>query len=1442
MITTPKKSRPAMNQYSPGVYFVQTDLHGVITSVNDFFARNTGLQPDKLINTFFPFYLENGWFIFDAIDMESLTGSGSTLEYEIPIFFNGRIISTQWFLSACQSACKTYFVLQWIGIEKQVAAGTAASVKMMSGNMTARENKSGKDAARTPGKNETQFMMMADAAPVMIWLTDEYDKFTYVNKYWTDFTGIQFSELSGNDWNILIHPADMPGVIAQYDKGYREKTPLSLVYRLQHKSGEYRWVLANAVPRFHDTGLFAGYMGSVVDIHDRKLAEEKIAFQAGLIENVSDIIISTNSAFNILTWNRMAEKIYGITAGQAAGNYMPDLIRYIYINSTVENVLQEIKEKGNWRGEVIFRNQQDNLVYLQSTVSALLGEKDSVQGYVFVNRDITEKIKAEESIKISEAFYRSLIGNSLNGIALTDTEGNVSFVAPSVQNILGYEPEELIGTNIFTLVHPDDVPLAKQAFAERVQNESKKEYIVIRVRRHDGRWLWCATHGHNLLTHPYVQSMVVYFSDDTRRKEMEDALSRKEQEFRNLAENAPAIITRLDKNARFVYHNRTLARLMRTPSRSIIGKTPAEAGLTGDALQKIMQAIDNVFANKTTETLTVDILRRDGSRLIFLNTMAPEFNENGEAESILSISSDITEMKHAEAALVQKDILLAASAQAANELLTEKELERKESERRLVESEIKFKSLFQSSLDIVNVLDDQYRVTFVTPSIKVVMGYDEEEVIGKVGLEFIHPEDAQRVAKALDELKKNPGQNIIIDTRIRNKKGDWVWMEGKGINKLNDPIINGIIVSFHDISDRKQSEQQLQGYSEHITNILSSITDGFIALDFNFNVLWWNPIAAQLTGVRDVDVLGKNLWEALPALKKTRALAEYRKAVANKTVVNFELYLDELKVYFDINAYPSQQGLFVYFKDITGRKSQEMLLTLEKEVLELNTNPAASLKDTLDYFLKGIESLNPGMTCSVQLLEEGEKRVRHLSGPSMPADFIRYINDLKMGDKVGSSGTALFFQKTVIAPDIMTDPLWEGYREIAAQYQLAACWSFPIVTSSNNVLGSFAAYYKKQQSPTDAQVALLSRAATLLGIIIENKQAEQKVNISNERYLLATKATNDAIWDYDIRQGRLYWGEGFYTLFGYKSNQPAGVPGVWEAKIHPEDKESVTALFEDAIKNRERGVIYTEYRFKKSDGKYAIVADRAFIVYDNDGEPARFVGSMQDVTERKKLEMQVLKQEIDKQKIIAQAVVDAQEKERAEIGKDLHDNVNQILSTAKLYLELAKSDVNQREALIKRSADSIFNAINEIRSISKALVPPSVKDLGLIDSVKDLVESLHMTRALRVKFVHKGDFEKVISDKQKLMLFRIIQEQVNNVLKHAEATKLFIELVMHEKQISLTVEDNGKGFELEKVRFKKGVGLSNIESRVSLFDGKVTITTAPARGCKLFIQVPIHNY
>ena len=1952
MITTPKKSRPAINLSSRGDYFVQTDLQGLIIATSETFSSRTGLSPEKLHQQSLLSYLSAGDFIFPSSGIASLFNQFPSFEFEAGIIGSkNNTTPVKWTVTKIQQLKDMSGAVQWWGTEiatplngntgsantdvykslfdnspqpmwiynrdtlyfldvneaavKQYGYSREAFLQMTILDIRPKEDKelllghltqldSQKAADKTVWahqkkdgshiyveiqsynffyhgnsarfvianditekqkvqeilrESEERFRNMADTAPVMIWLSDADDKTTYVNKYWTDFTGIRASEALGDGWNKVIHNDDLHIGVDEYKRGFIEKRPVSLVYRLKYRTGEYHWVLDNAVPRFLDDGTFLGYIGSVVDIHDRKLGEEKIRFQADLIENVSDIIVSTDPAFNVMTWNKIAAEIYGITAANAINQNISALVSYEYPNTTSEKVLKELKEYRSWKGEVIFRKENGEPVYLLSTVSALTDERNNITGYVSVNRDITEKVKAEQAIKKSELFYRSLIGDSLDGIALTDVSGSIIFVAPSVINILGYEPENLVGTNIFDLAHPEDADLAKQAFFEEVANNAKFQSITIRIKKQNNEWLWCSIRGHNLLQNEYVQSIAVYFNDDTRRKEIEDALKeseqrfrllsenskdivclhkidgtylyvspsitrlmgylpeqllgntpfeyfhpddfnqppsktgnlrkftsrnmqyrfrkkdgsylwletttqpiygknrkmislqttsrditdrvqalqelhKKEKEFRNLAENAPTIIHRLDKEMRYTYCNRTFTKLFGTAPEAILGKTPQEAGVSGDALKQFTKAARKVFKQKSIETIKLDLVRSDGSKWRFIVTIAPEMDDKGEVESILAIGSNITEMrqaqelllskeeellqsnerfelvtkastdaiwevnlatgyvyltaeftqrfgyavrdltekgsewyieklhpedrlsviskviqhiskkekvwrdefrwrckdgsytyihnrayifydendkpykvigaiqditerKKAESQLIQKDILLAASAHAANELLTENRLEtglnkslqiigaavkadrayifqyhfnaekeeyyyqqlqewnsglyesqidnpelqylpeqsypeifngikegqpndlvyksaarlplrkhlqgqhiksmllmpifvqnsfwgfagfdqcgyerswtsmemdilkafasnlagvfeRKEGERKLMESEIKFKSLFQNSLDVVYVLDRQFHIKYVTPSVSVVMGYKDEEVIAKNVFDFIHSEDIIRAKKLLHDLLTNPELNAITDIRIKAKDDRWIWVEAKAINKYDDAVISGAIVNFHDISERKQSEQQLQGYSEHITNILNSITDGFIALDNNFNILWWNPIAEQLTGVKDVHVLGKNIWKALPELKKTRALAEYNKAITSKTGSNFELYIDRLRIYFDVNAYPSQQGLFVYFKDITHRKKQEMLLSLEKNVLELNINPLPSLKNTVDYFLEGMENLNPGMCCSVLLLDESGRRVKHLSAPGLPAAFIEAIDGLEIGPKVGSCGTAMHFRKTVIVTDIMTDPLWNDYKELAATFQLASCWSFPIVTSSNTVLGSFAGYYRTKESPSDEQLELFNRVATLLGVIIENKQAEQKISISNERYLLATKATNDAIWDYDIKNKHLYWGESFYTLFGYQSENHASQHGFWESKIHPDEKNRIKEIYDNAIKNKERGVVYSEYRFQKADAKYALVADRAFIVYDNDGEAVRFVGSMQDVTERRKLEQQLLKQEINKQKSIAQAVVDAQEKERAEIGKELHDNVNQILSTAKLYLELAKTDAKQRDELIKRSSDSIFNAINEIRHISKALVPPSVKDLGLIDSIKDLVESLRMTKALHVKFAYTGDFDNIIGDKQKLMLFRIIQEQVNNVLKHAEASQIVIDLKLTDKIINLSIGDNGKGFELEKIKFKKGVGLSNIESRAHLFNGKVTITTAPQKGCKLLIQVPIHD-
>ena len=657
-----------------------------------------------------------------------------------------------------------------------------------------------------------------------------------------------------------------------------------------------------------------------------------------------------------------------------------------------------------------------------------------------------------------------------------------------------------------------------------------------------------------------------------------------------------------------------------------------------------------------------------------------------------------------------------------------------------------------------------------------------------------------------------------------------------GIMSLSKDITEAKLVGL----DKRWAELQWQQESAKITGILESITDGFFVLDQHFRVKLWNHEAERITRLSTAEMVDRSIWDKLPEWADSNTGQSFHKAFKKKMAVAFEQYYERTDHWLEMSLYPSDQGMFVYFKEVTFRKKQEALLALEKKVLELNTAKRMSLQPLLNFFLKGIQKIFPGMYCMVLTLDEDHLSVRLLSAPGLPTIYAHAIDGLPIGPNAGSSGTAMYRKETVIVSDIATDPLWSDDRDLALQFGLRACWSIPVMNGRDEVLASFSVYYTTAKSPTQAEMDIFERVANLVTIIIESKKAEDELNISNERYTLATRATNDAIWDRDLHTGLCFWGEGFYQQFGYKPGAKVRSAKFWETRIHPRDRDRILKGMEKFRDSGGKGLWLEEYRFKRSDGVYALVSDRGFLVLNKEGKPIRMVGSMQDITEKKEMEEKLLQQEVNKQKLIAQAMVDAQEKERAEIGKELHDNINQILSTTKLYLELAKSDNKERLSLISRSAGNIHHAIHEIRNISRSLVPTSIGDLGLLDSLTDLVESVQTTRAIQVEFYPVGNFDEKLSDKAKLMLFRIIQEQVNNVLKHSEARNLIIELILEESEnrIELSITDDGKGFNPEKPG-KKGLGLSNIRSRADLFGGKVTIQSAPGRGCKLRVQVPV---
>ena len=177
--------------------------------------------------------------------------------------------------------------------------------------------------------------------------------------------------------------------------------------------------------------------------------------------------------------------------------------------------------------------------------------------------------------------------------------------------------------------------------------------------------------------------------------------------------------------------------------------------------------------------------------------------------------------------------------------------------------------------------------------------------------------------------------------------------------------------------------------------------------------------------------------------------------------------------------------------DITERKRAEALREGESRILEMIARDAP-LEEILEKLVRVVEAQFAGLLCSVLLLDEDGQHVRHGAAPSLPEPYTKAIDGLSIGPKAGSCGTAMYRREPVVVTDILQDPLWEEYRGVAEPYGFRACSSTPILMHSDEVLGSFAMYYREPRSPSPAEARALEMATHLAGIAIERKLAREE--------------------------------------------------------------------------------------------------------------------------------------------------------------------------------------------------------------------------------------------------------------------------------------------------------------------------------------------------------------
>jgi signal transduction histidine kinase len=194
-----------------------------------------------------------------------------------------------------------------------------------------------------------------------------------------------------------------------------------------------------------------------------------------------------------------------------------------------------------------------------------------------------------------------------------------------------------------------------------------------------------------------------------------------------------------------------------------------------------------------------------------------------------------------------------------------------------------------------------------------------------------------------------------------------------------------------------------------------------------------------------------------------------------------------------------------------------------------------------------------------------------------------------------------------------------------------------------------------------------------------------------------------------------------------------------------------------------------------------------------------------------------------------------QENERKLIGQELHDNVNQILSTVKLFMDMLHPEKAKEKHIRDKSVGYVVLAIEELRKISRELVATSENEKGLVESIGSMIDDIHYCTRMKIDFSHHPGIE-FLQQERKTALLRIVQEQLKNIVNYSKAKRVIISIDIREGNVLLEIKDNGVGFDVAKAT--RGIGLSNIYERTVYFKGSVDLQTSQGKGCVLLVNLP----
>jgi PAS domain S-box-containing protein len=1331
--------------------------------------------------------------------------------------------------------------------------------------------------ARQPGWSYAQLI---DSLDCIVWEADAATfEFIFVSKQAERILGYPVERWTTEPafWRDHIHPEDRDWAASFCATASREKRTHEFEYRMISADGRTVWlrdivtvVVVNDQP--------VKLRGVMLDITEHKKIEERLALSEerfrALFEQSPIPIHLFAADGESLEANQAWRELYGLGSGPIPhfnilqAEYFHQLGVRPYISKAFAGeatTLPTILFDTSWLGTPDGRTS-----WLNGFAYPIKDRSGAVREVVFVVDDVTEQKQAEDRLKQQEAQYRAVFEATIDGLVINDFHGNVVEVNPAFYRMHGYTREEMIGMPPPAFVHPDSHGLLQEFFVT-IKEGKPFQCEALDVRK-DGTVFPVEVHGATFTYNgePHTLGIV---RDLTERRRAEEAIRRSERRYEDVVNSLDSIVWEEDaQSQRYTFVSKQAARLLGYPLEQWLAEPRFWYNhLHPGDREAAYAATSAAFAAGRSHELEYRMLAADG-RVVWFRDIITIVAENDGAVKLRGVMVDITEQKRIE--------------------------------QELRDSEEQYRAIFEASTDglTINTLDG--RVVEVNPAFAAMHGYAQEEMRGLDPRTFIHPDDHAHVPKAFAAFRAGRQYSDIQAKDVR-KDGTVFPVEVRGTTFVyrGEPhvlcVVRDITERLVQEEQLRLKEEQYRAIFEASTDgLVISDLDGNVQ-EVN------PAFAASLGYTREELIhMSPQQWvhpdshsNIVDFLHKIRAGERYH--VIGKQVRN-DGTVFPAEVRGTPFLYNGRRHTLAIIHDITERvQAQELLEQRVEErtrelatLLEVANNVASTLelKPLLSKVLEQLKVVADYHRAGIIILR-GTAGIGVSTGAGDPPGQASVEQDLQMED-LRVAGEPLARGETIIIPDILADdPPAQAMRAALAGGNLATGESpetklrlersqlwVPLVLKEK-LIGTLFLRHPEPGYYTAQHAKLAMAIASQAGIAIENARLyEQAQENTRKTAALAQVASQVAFGgslqstlDVLCRRVVEVTGGLASSVILHDGSQlrmagTCGLPHGFAEAMHTIYESGISLLAQPAFAGQKPVSIVNIRKAMLDNPGYApihrfvaeapwdtvvavpmIYRDRSVGVLVSYYPPNHEIDAAQMTFHSVIADQAAVA--VENARLVAQAHDKARLEERQRLARELHDSVTQALFSISLIARSAEIML-QREGT--HSADTLekladlrqltAGALAEMRALIFELRPGALEEEGLLEALRKHTAAVQGREMLLVELEAPppGDLPRLKPAAEEA-LYRITQEALHNVVKHARATRAAVCVQVQAGGILLQVRDDGIGFEVGAVPAGH-LGLGTMRQRAAALGGEYLVESRPGGGTMITVRVPLAEW